>query len=180
MRQVNASVHVKTIMARVMASALMMTVASCVHWSWSVVLMIGMGLQISLVISVNHVSPLLLSPCHAHCPQGCQNCASEFCVCSVPGDNEDFVVCNTEVSTDFVGCLSVCAPANTTCSIDCNRHYNEQVNECPCWLNCPGGCPCPVYQCPSYTTTATISTTPIAECPWVDCVYCRQELVEEQ
>ena len=33
MRRVNASVHAKTIMARVMASALMMTAAWCVRWS---------------------------------------------------------------------------------------------------------------------------------------------------
>ena len=50
MWRVNASVHVKTIMARVMASALMMTAASYVHWVCPVVLMIGMGLQSFLII----------------------------------------------------------------------------------------------------------------------------------
>ena len=59
------------------------------------------------------------------------------------------VQCNSGVSTDFVSCLSSCAPDNTTCSIECNRHYNEQVNECPCNGGCPNGCPCPVYECPA-------------------------------
>ena len=33
------------------------------------------------------------------------------------------------------------------CLSDCNRIYDENYKDCPCQENCPGGCPCPNFEC---------------------------------
>ena len=47
-------------------------------------------------------------------------------------------------------CPVQCPAGDNTCFEDCSRDYNENLKKCPCQEHCPGGCPCPDYQCPSW------------------------------
>lgn len=68
--------------------------------------------------------------------------------CVNPESNVDFVTCQTYYTSVYTDCLSDCVN-NAGCASDCSRRFDQNMIECPCAPNCPGGCPCPVYTCPS-------------------------------
>ena len=46
-------------------------------------------------------------------------------------------------------CLVQCRAGDNICFEDCSEDYTESLKKCPCQEHCPGGCPCPEYECPS-------------------------------
>ena len=44
--------------------------------------------------------------------------------------------------TILLGCAG-----NTTCYIECDHQFKDEIKECPCNENCATGCPCDGYVC---------------------------------
>ena len=97
-------------------------------------------------------------PCMKDCPNGCDDyCMDARCVCGIPEENVDFVRCFEEVTALFEECFLACP--NQECLLQCKAIYESNLNQCPCQLGCPDGCPCPHYSCPHTTKPTTTTTT---------------------
>ena len=59
--------------------------------------------------------------------------------------------CRQKVFEDwaFLSKSSECPSQDDGCFRDCGRELANDLQDCPCQENCPGGCPCPSYNCPS-------------------------------
>ena len=90
---------------------------------------------------------------------GCFECESSFCSCSMKEDNEDYNECMEILSGDYVECVSSCEPGDLDCFVECNRKLAEKEKNCPCNEGCPAGCPCSNYQCSGQTTQPPITTS---------------------
>ena len=87
-------------------------------------------------------------PCYKNCPLGCANCESPSCPCSDPGSNPDYLACEKDASETYTACIATCDHGDiNACVAACNSDYNTSINLCPCNSGCPGGCPCPGYEC---------------------------------
>ena len=56
-------------------------------------------------------------------------------------------------------CLLDCSPTDVDCIGVCLISYNEDIQVCPCQSQCPGGCPCPEYECVSPRNQVLILNT---------------------
>ena len=66
--------------------------------------------------------------------------------------NEDFGQCKSFYQEQLLDCSSSCK-TDPACESQCSRDYDENLKSCPCQEYCPGGCPCPSYECgPKYDT----------------------------
>ena len=97
-------------------------------------------------------------PCHGECIDGCDECDSSFCQCVDPELNADFIKCEQYVTSVYVECASKCG-SDLACNSGCARQFDEDMKQCPCQEKCPGGCPCPGYDCEVTTTTESTSTS---------------------
>ena len=88
----------------------------------------------------------------------CNNCPNDFCPCRNYEENPDYIACVDHFDLIYRNCMFDCDHNDNACYADCNRKYDENIQNCPCKPNCPDGCPCPNYQCPE-TTTGVSSTT---------------------
>ena len=77
--------------------------------------------------------------------------------CEIPSQNHDFTFCKYQAENEFTICLSSCS-SDPSCSSTCTREYDAAFNNCPCQTNCPGGCPCSVYDCASASSVLVLST----------------------
>lgn len=109
-------------------------------------------------------------PCYQNCPSGCSECESDFCPCTDPESNVDYVECSTLAYNQFVTCIGACGPESPACYDKCNNEYVRQLNQCPCRDGCPLGCPCEEYQCTSTTTTTMSITTTTATTDAMDSI----------
>ena len=92
----------------------------------------------------------------------CDNCPNDFCSCRNYEENPDYIACVDHFDLIYRNCMFDCDHNDNSCYADCNRKYDENIQNCPCKSNCPDGCPCPNYECPGTTpgvTTGVSSTT---------------------
>ena len=61
-------------------------------------------------------------------------------------DIDDFHRCEDSLSIELRKCFEACG-AVSACIVECSAKYEEALNECPCMEGCPGGCPCPGWDC---------------------------------
>ena len=61
-------------------------------------------------------------------------------------DIDDFHRCEDSLSIELGKCFEACG-AVSSCIVECSAKYEEALNECPCMEGCPGGCPCPGWDC---------------------------------
>ena len=85
-------------------------------------------------------------PCYGDCSTGCHGCTSSFCQCSRDEPNPDEVNCTGQVEDEYLKCLVNC-DHDALCLTECVRLYDENLARCPCYADCPTGCPCPNYEC---------------------------------
>ena len=88
-----------------------------------------------------------------------KDCPTEFCICRDHLNDPNFIACQDDVVSDYNACIIGCPPGDFDCLSNCNRIYEENMAECPCEKNCPGGCPCPNFDCPVTTTTTALAKT---------------------
>ena len=100
-------------------------------------------------------------PCHTECRNGCP-CNNELT--STNGDccgnsgidhpeleeceliwGDESEACRDHCSADTQICLNACQDDNEDCREDCREHNRVCVSRCPCYAECPNGCPCPIY-----------------------------------
>lgn len=95
-------------------------------------------------------------PCFANCPNGCVDCDNPACQpCSVPGENPEYIGCESNLKDIYLRCLNSCQPSQSDCPNQCNQDYNDELAKCPCQDDCPNGCPCPHYHCQGADATTT-------------------------
>ena len=87
----------------------------------------------------------------------CDNCESDFCSCQNFEQDPEYISCEDHFELIFRNCMLGCDHNDNVCYADCNREYDQNIQDCPCKSNCPGGCPCPNYECSQ--TTAAVTTT---------------------
>ena len=63
-----------------------------------------------------------------------------------PEDIDDFHTCEDALSIELGECFEGCG-AISACIIQCTDDYEAAVKDCPCMEGCPGGCPCPNWDC---------------------------------
>ena len=71
-------------------------------------------------------------PCMPDCPQGCDECTSDFCSCLYSDNDPDFIECEKILEGKYHNCLFGCAVDDFTCVTDCSREYHEGLENCPC------------------------------------------------
>ena len=106
-----------------------------------------------------------LCPCHTGCPDGCPctgdwNCPppelnnNDFCHISGIEFPEPDQRCLDEWQEVVTECVTPCKEASYECAVACEKGDIECVNnckteeynckkQCPCYEDCPQGCPCP-------------------------------------
>ena len=72
-------------------------------------------------------------PCGEDCPNGCENCESDYCPtaptqCSDDFVNPDFVECKASKQTQFLACLAQCTPNDFVCFSECSRLYDISMS----------------------------------------------------
>ena len=97
-------------------------------------------------------------PCQAECSKGCHDCPHPICSCKNPSTLPDYQLCEDEVNSKLLECINNCGD-DLACVSQCSRQFDQDFNQCPCNEDCPGGCPCPNYECTATTTTAAVTTT---------------------
>ena len=99
-------------------------------------------------------------PCHTNCPNGCPcgnylteddiDCCSDVDI--NPPENENCVIlweeeieqCRDHCSASTQQCLVACE-GDESCRAVCYDNNARCVGQCPCYDECPNGCPCPVF-----------------------------------
>ena len=94
-------------------------------------------------------------PCHTDCANGCacpeeNTLGNSYCPIGVPEPDEDCLEqhgdvskqCRDKCTSDGYYCTIWCAD-NEQCLSDCRLEENICVSRCPCYPECPLGCPCP-------------------------------------
>ena len=71
-------------------------------------------------------------PCMPDCPEGCDECNSDFCICIAADNDPDFIECEQIFEGKYHNCLFGCAVDDFSCVTDCSREYHEGVENCPC------------------------------------------------
>ena len=71
-------------------------------------------------------------PCFSDCPEGCDGCSNLICVCAVPNEDPDYLICSELVDSIYLECFLGCSPGNIECVSNCARDYNSMIEQCPC------------------------------------------------
>ena len=71
-------------------------------------------------------------PCFEKCQHGCQNCNNPICPCVDVENNPNYIACEEQVRAQFAQCAAACEPGAYSCTVLCNRKYDEDVAKCPC------------------------------------------------
>ena len=71
-------------------------------------------------------------PCFSQCPNGCDGCLNTVCVCAIPDENPDYIICSELAELDYLKCVVKCPPADVECLSLCIRDYNTLIDQCPC------------------------------------------------
>ena len=112
--------------------------------------------------SGHHVDCIESCPYQAACPTGCIGCSSHFCKC-YPGNAPGSAECERYYSNRYDTCVLNCGPGNVGCYWACSHDYDTNKETCPCGTRCPGGCPCPEYECPLAMANVNATTTVISK-----------------
>ena len=58
--------------------------------------------------------------------------------------------CEFDCEGVHLQCLAGCANQDSSCISKCTRDFADCIDVCPCYTNCPNGCPCPTFSdyCP--------------------------------
>ena len=51
--------------------------------------------------------------------------------------------CEVDCEIDHLQCLTSCENQDSSCISTCTRDFAACVDICPCYTDCPNGCPCP-------------------------------------
>ena len=73
-----------------------------------------------------------LCPCYDECPQGCDGCDSEYCVCGDFESEPNFIQCKHDAEDNYHRCAFDCPIDELTCYSDCSREYHISFEKCPC------------------------------------------------
>ena len=77
------------------------------------------------------------------------------------------LMCSPEKETfegKYEQCALHCPHADIICFTKCSDEFDENTSRCPCQSKCPGGCPCPEYEC-ERTEVLILSTQNAANMP---------------
>ena len=124
-----------------------------------------LGLKIIFTVYDYSVLGLLFRVESFNLYTACNSCPNDFCSCRNYQENPDYIACEEKYDLIYRNCMFDCDHNDNVCYADCNRQYDENIQNCPCKPNCPDGCPCPSYECPETTAdvTTTVTTTTIAQ-----------------
>ena len=98
-------------------------------------------------------------PCYENCPNGCYNCDTVFCECMTGILPPSYQICEEFYDDVYSQCLISCPPSDLICLATCGRDFEANLQNCPCQVKCPNGCPCPEYACSDVNDTTTSFTT---------------------
>ena len=73
-----------------------------------------------------------LCPCYDECPQGCDGCDSEYCVCGDFESEPNFIQCKHDAEDNYHRCAFDCPIDELSCFSDCSREYHIAFEKCPC------------------------------------------------
>ena len=99
-------------------------------------------------------------PCYQNCEYGCPcnnyNTANNTDCCGdiypQPPENDNCRIlwgdemdaCRTHCTTEAYQCITNCN-GDETCEVTCRENNAVCVGRCPCYQECPNGCPCPIW-----------------------------------
>jgi len=93
--------------------------------------------------TVELTSALDQCPCGEECPRGCP-CDGWDCSCSTIDGMHYAEMCLILINTTVGECIDDCA-GNIDCIIHCTNQYQDNMDNCPCGINCPSRFPIHIY-----------------------------------